>query len=103
MLSFLLAPLAAAGTVVVDARIPVEGWRSDRLVGEVAMPAELHIPADVGPVEVTLMIGGKPVKETVEVPATGAALVIVGRTGVTTGVREMPVPTAASTSSQVEF
>jgi len=110
----LFAQFALAGTVVIDARVPVEVWIDGALIGELAAPAQLYVEAPTGAVAVTLLIGGQPQKETVQVPEVGKALVIVGRTGVTTGTIEPEVAAAAAggaaaapdpsaTSSLVEF
>jgi len=102
MWTLLLAPLAFAGTVVIDARVPVEVWIAGGLIGEIASPAELHVTVPAGDLELTLVVGGKPQIETVQVPESGKALLIVGRTGVTTGHIDA-VATSEAASSMVEF
>lgn len=90
MWTWLLVPVALAGNLVVDAKVPVEIWVSGQLVGELVQPSELHLEVDAGTTELNLVVAGKPQAYTVDVPTEGSAVVVVGRTGVTTGERAAP-------------
>lgn len=99
---FLLASAAMAGNLVVEAKVPVEVWVADRMIGELAQPAELHVDAEPGPTKVVLMVGGEPTTLEVDVPAEGSARVLVGRTGITTGQQAAPERGDAA-AHRVEF
>jgi len=74
------------GLLVVQAEVPVEVAVDSRPVAQVFSRSTLHIPARVGERQVVIYVGGTPHKMRVDVPAQGAAHVVVGRTGITTRI-----------------
>jgi hypothetical protein len=104
MFWMLLIPGALAANLVIEAKVPAEVWVAGRLAGELVMPCELHLQTNPGETELTVLTSGTPKRFTVDVPETGSARVIVGRTGITTG-QDAPEPAVESegTESQVEF
>lgn len=79
--------VAVAGEIVFDAQVPVEIRQGPQTIARLFFPGELRMPAPAGPQEFTLMIDGNAQTVTFDVPAEGAAVVVVGRTSVTTGQR----------------
>jgi len=102
MLWTLLIPGALAANLVIEAKVPAEVWVAGQLVGELVMPSELHLEAEPGETEVTLLTNGTPKTVVVDVPETGLTRVVVGRTGITTG-QVPPNVQPEGTRSEVEF
>lgn len=72
------------GELVVQAEVPIEVAVDGRPVAQIFMPSSVHIPVRVGSRKVTVMVNGNPTKLVLDVPDSGNAHVIVGRTGITT-------------------
>lgn len=86
----LLTALSNAGTVVVDAEIPIEVSLDSRPVAQVFTASSIHFPAEAGSHKVTILVNGRPTHLQVDVPKTGRAHVVVGRTGITTDASDAP-------------
>lgn len=84
-----LASLPAQGAeIILHSRVPVEVAVDDERIATLLAPADLHLSVEAGLHELLLWVNGSPHSVEVDVPARGAATVVVGRTGVTTGVIE---------------
>jgi hypothetical protein len=101
MLWIIWTAVALAGGILVEAQVPVEVLVEDRPYVKMFYPGQARFDWELGTVEVTLMIQGKPRKISVEVPETGYIRVIAGRHGVSHDTP--PEQTAAATESQVIF
>jgi hypothetical protein len=77
--------LAAAGQLVVDARVPTEVHVDGHPAVELFTAAVVNLELPPGKVNLTVYINGKPAKYAVDIPEKGSATLLVGRTGVTTG------------------
>jgi hypothetical protein len=84
MIITLLGALAFAGQIVVQAEVPVEVTVDGRPAVQVFTAARVEVQATPGEHDLTLFVNGKGNKVRITVPETGAALVVVGRTGITT-------------------
>lgn len=89
--------VSVAGTIVVDAEVPVEVALDSRPVAQVFTASSVHLPAEAGSHKVTVMVNGRPTHLKVDVPEDGYAHVVVGRTGITT--RSSEAPTANENAS----
>lgn len=89
MLMFLCAS-ALAGTVHVDVRVPVEVILDGEIVAQVFRTARLDVDAEPGEHELVLVQNGVPRGYPIEVPNEGRVMVMVGRSGVTTGQELVP-------------
>ncbi|MCB9673591.1 MAG: hypothetical protein H6737_00660 [Alphaproteobacteria bacterium] len=76
------------GRIVFDSRLPAEIQVDNNTVAQLFAPGRLIINATVGPHELQVLTNGTPRTGRVEVPHTGAATVVIGRTGLTTGRTE---------------
>lgn len=74
------------GDLVVEAAVPVEVVIDGRPVAQVFATSTIRVPTVVGTRTVTLLVNGSPTKLLVDVPEEGEAVVVVGRTGITTRV-----------------
>lgn len=78
---------ALAGELVVDALVPVEIRQGQQTLAQLYFPAQLHLEADPGKTSLIFVVNGTPVPIDVDIPAEGSTVVVVGRTGITTGQR----------------
>ncbi len=90
MLLPLLSAIAFGGELLVQASVPAEVHVDGQPVVQVFYPAEVRVKVRAGEVELTVFVDGNPARHQVEIPQTGAAVVVVGRTGITTGRRPAP-------------
>ncbi len=98
----LLAGLALGGELIVEANIPAEIHVDGQPLVQVFHPAEVKLAVAEGERELTVYTGGTPARYTVEILDDGATVVVVGRTGVTTGRRAPPPPREDATPLAVE-
>jgi hypothetical protein len=84
-LDALLPESRPLGTIVFDTRLPAEVRIDGMVVAQLYTGAQLSVKAPVGPHELVILTNGTPRTGKVDVPATGKATVMVGRTGLTTG------------------
>lgn len=103
MLWALLVGIALGGEVVVEAKVPTEVWMAGQKIAENSYPCQVRFEAPDGEVDLLLVVNGANNTVKVTVPTTGAALVHVGRTGITTGHTDAPTLAAGQTATRVQF
>ncbi len=101
MWTLLLPSLALAANLVIDVKVPVEVWLDGELAGQAVLPCELHYERPAGPAELILVIAGRNQPYRVDVPESGVARVVVGRTGVTLSEDEASTPAAEPAAAYV--
>lgn len=87
---------AFAGELVVDAQVPVEIRQNLQTLATLYFPGELHMSADPGKTVLIFVVNGTEAPVELDIPTEGSAVVVVGRTGITTGQRpadDAPPPT----------
>jgi len=94
-LSFALAQAPAAvppaGELLIDARVPLEARVDGVPVAQLFVPAQLIVPLPVGDHQFTALIGGTPQQVPLHIPPPGErAVVLAGRSGLTTELRAAP-------------
>jgi len=96
-----LESVERVGSIVFDSRLPAEIRVDNQTVAQLFVAGRFTVNAPVGSHLVMVLTNGQPRTTNVDVPATGSATVMVGRTGLTTGraVGEWDADGAA----QVEF
>jgi hypothetical protein len=92
---------AFAGQLVVDAAVPAEVVINGQKAAELFFPGVLRLEVAPGQVPVTIFVDGKPQTVTIDVPNEGSAVLLVGKSGVTTGTP--PDDVAAGAVVAVEF
>ena len=78
---------ALAGELVIDAQVPVEIREGQQTLAQLFFPGELHLNATVGKTTLIFVVNGTEVPVALDIAETGATVVVVGRTGITTGQR----------------
>lgn len=86
----LLSAVALGGELLVEASVPTEVHVNGQPVAQVFYPSEVKVQLQPGEVELTVFVDGHPSRYRVEIPDTGQAVVVVGRTGITTSRRAAP-------------
>jgi hypothetical protein len=81
-----LIATAVAGEVVIDARVPAEIEVERQKWATLLRPGVVRFSASPGTLAMVVYVDGDPQPVAVTVPATGAATVLIGRSGVTGGV-----------------
>ena len=85
MFSSILISWACAGVLVIDARVPTEVYAFGEPVAQIFQPAILQMELPTGKAALILYLNGKPQAIDIDIPVTGEARLLVGRTGVSTG------------------
>jgi hypothetical protein len=94
---------AEMGTLVIDARVPAEVLIDGHKVVQLFTSATVDLNVAPGKRRLRVYVNGSPQEHPIEILPTGATLVIIGRTGITTGQRDALPPTDASAIAQVRF
>ena len=100
-LDALLPDTQQLGTITFDSRLPAEVRIDGLVVAQLYTGAQLSVKATVGTHELLIITNGTPRTGRVDVPATGRATVMVGRTGLTTGRTD--AETDASGTATLQF
>jgi hypothetical protein len=92
------APVAAppVGELWIDARVPLEARVDGVPIAQLFVPGQLIVPVPVGDHQLTALIAGAPQQVQVHIPPPGErAVVLAGRSGLTTELRPAPRLAAA--------
>jgi hypothetical protein len=89
-------PTAVMGQLMFDTRLPAEIRVDGHTVAQLYLGGRLTVNASIGPHEVMVLTNGTPRHVAVDVPRVGTAVVMVGRTGITTGLRDAELAEAGS-------
>ncbi len=90
------------GRIWFDARVPAEVSLDGSVLAQLFVSGELQIEAAVGSHDLKVVRNGEPETLRVEVPAQGAAVVLVGRNGTSTGFRNMAPAAPVSGEAAVD-
>lgn len=101
MLWLTLASALYAGELVIEARIPAEVYVDGVPHVQLFQPGEVRLDVAEGERRVTLITGSDPFDVDVQVPAAGHAVIVVGRTGVTTGQVAPPPPASEDVPAEL--
>ncbi len=96
---FLSPCVAFAGSVIIDAAVPVEVFLNDEALARLYVPGVVTLPMDDGPRRLKLWVDGNPHEVSIDVPVAGVTTVMVGKNGITANA---PNPTAIPVGA-VEF
>ena len=91
------------GTLVIDARVPTEVLVDGHKVMQLFTSATTELRVRPGNRRLTIYLNGTPQEHSIDIQPTGSSLVIIGRTGVTTGQRNAPSTSDASEIAVVHF
>lgn len=76
---------SAMGSVLFDSRLPAEISIDRHMVAQTYIGAKVRVNASVGEHTVKIVTNGQPKLLDIEITQAGTVLVLIGRTGVTTG------------------
>jgi len=97
----LLLSAALAGELLVEAQVPADVFVEGNHVAQLFYPSSLRVEFAPGPIVLTVVVEGLPAKVDLEIPEVGTAVLVVGRTGITTG-QQPPEPVDAE-PRDIEF
>lgn len=92
-----LIATALAGELVVDARVPVEIEVQHQKIAVLYEPGIVRFVRDPGPLSLVVLTDGNPTAVDVTIPKEGAAVLLVGRSGITSSLDQplaIPGPTS---------
>ena len=82
---FLSPCVALAGSVVIDASVPVDVFADKDALARLYVPGIVTLPLPQGERHLKLWVDGLPHEVTVNVPDVGSTTVIIAKNGITTG------------------
>jgi len=91
------------GSLVIDARVPVEVLVDGHKMVQLYTSGHVKLNVAPGHRRLRIYVNGTPEEHAIEILPTGAALVIVGRTGITTGQTSPAVIAQDGTLAQIRF
>lgn len=87
---FLSPCVALAGSVVIDAAVPIDVFVNTEALARLYVPGIVTLPLDDGPRKLQIWVDGNPHEVSIDVPVVGVTTVMVGKNGITTAAPNAP-------------